>query len=304
MDGRTLYFFWEVRLMEWLQGHLGPAASACVSFLSVFGEEMIMIAILGFLYWGWNKKMARSVGLSVLMGVVWNPMIKNVVLRRRPYFDHSGIRILRVVEPEADIYDIAAQGYSFPSGHSTNAVAIYGSLALQARKRILTAAAVILPLLVGISRVAVGAHYPTDVLAGWLLGGLIIAAVHFLQEKIDDPAVLNGILLATSLPGILWCRSADYFTGLGLLLGFLSGSWFEEKFVRFENVRTPVRILLRMAGGIGIYFILNTVLKLPFSREFLEGAGLLPLLVRTLRYTIITFVDFAIYPMLFRAGEK
>jgi membrane-associated phospholipid phosphatase len=48
-------------------------------------------------------------------------MAKNIALRRRPYFDHESIHILRVVEPEADIYDIAAQGYSFPSGHSTNA---------------------------------------------------------------------------------------------------------------------------------------------------------------------------------------
>jgi hypothetical protein len=49
-------------------------------------------------------------GLGAIMGLTWNTMVKNLALRRRPYFDHESINILRVVEPEADIYDIASPG--------------------------------------------------------------------------------------------------------------------------------------------------------------------------------------------------
>lgn len=154
LTGNTFFFPWEASLMEWLQMSLGPSATRVVSFFSAFGEEIVLILILGFLYWWADKKMGKAVGLSVLMGLVWNPLVKNIFLRRRPYMDHEGIRILRIVAPEADPLDIAAQGYSFPSGHSTNAAAAYGSLAAALKKKWMTAAAILLPLLVGFSRVA------------------------------------------------------------------------------------------------------------------------------------------------------
>ena len=75
-----------------------------------------------------------------------------------------------------------AGGYAFPSGHSATAVALYGALALivarhgDARaRRAAIAAAVALSVLVGVTRVYLGVHYPTDVLAGWLLGGAVLA---------------------------------------------------------------------------------------------------------------------------------
>ena len=290
--------------MEQLQAALGPASTAVLSAMSMFGEQLLLIVILGFLYWGWNKRLGKAVGLGVLMGVVWNPMLKNIVLRRRPYFDHKGISILRPVEPKADLYDIAAQGYSFPSGHSTNAVTVYGGIALRERKSWLTAAAVVLPLLVGISRVAVGAHYPTDVLFGWLLGAVVVAVVDFLQKKIQNPALLGAVCLLCVLPGLFYCRSEDYFTGLGLLAGFIFGTLFEEKFVHFEDTRKPAVLALRIIGGAAVYFGLNSLLKLPFPKEFLEGPGLTPLLVRAARYAVVAFVDFGVYPMLFRLEKK
>ena len=61
---------------------------------------------------------------------VWNPLIKNAVLRLRPYFVPGyDISLLRLVDSTADMMDIAAQGYSFPSTHSAGAVAAYGSVA-------------------------------------------------------------------------------------------------------------------------------------------------------------------------------
>lgn len=300
----TFFFDWEVQLMAWLQATLGEVGTSIFSFFSTFGEELFLILFLGFLYWSFNKEMGKGVGLTVLMGLVWNPMIKNVALRRRPYFDHEEIQILRVVEPEADIYDISAQGYSFPSGHSTNAAALFSSLAVHAKKKGLIVLAVILPLLVGFSRIVVGAHYPTDVLVGLALGLIAMLVVSVLRSKIKKTVLLYGILLVTALPGLFYCKSADYYTGLGLLLGFMGGSLLEEKAVKFEDTRRPVQMILRLVGGVAVYFVLNTLLKLPFSSEFLASGSTAALLVRCVRYAVIAFIDFGVYPLAFRAFDK
>jgi hypothetical protein len=239
-------------------------------------------------------------GLSAIMGLTWNTMAKNVALRRRPYFDHEGIKILRVVEPQADIYDIAAQGYSFPSGHSTNAVTVFASLAINLRKRWVTVLAIVIPLLTGISRCVVGAHYPTDVLAGWLLGVISVLIVHVLQKRVNNTLALYGILLVTAIPGFFYCRSEDYFTSMGLLIGFMGGTLLDDRCVRFENTRKPIWMIARVLGGVAVYFALNTVLKLPFPKEFLSSGSIAALLVRFARYAIVAFVDFGVYPMLFR----
>jgi membrane-associated phospholipid phosphatase len=79
---------------------------------------------------------------------------------------------------------VSAVGYSFPSGHTLNSTATYGLVALiatrsrlpPALRRIAVAVGVIVPAMVGLSRIALGVHYPSDVLAGWL-GGLAFVAL-------------------------------------------------------------------------------------------------------------------------------
>ena len=298
--GNTFFFDWEVSLILWLQAHMGTLGTAIASFVSAFGEELACVAVIGFLYWCFDKRFGRFVGLNVLVGLVLNPMIKNVFVRRRPYFDTPEIQCLKPVDKSADIYNIAAQEYSFPSGHSTNAVAVYGSVAEYAKKNALTVIAVVLTLLIGVSRFCLGVHYPTDVLCGWALGLVIIVTVPWLQRKFRNPRVFHGLLLLLGLPGFFYCKSSDYFTGYGMLVGFVLGVEFEQRCVNFENTRSPLRSVLRVLGGIAVFFGLNTLLKLPFSKEFLENGTLAAYLVRTLRYAVVIFVDMGVYPLVFR----
>ena len=303
-SGNSIFFPWEVNLMEWLQSHISGAGISVISRFSMFGEELLLILILGFVYWSYDKKLGRTMGLSAIMGMVWNTMVKNIVLRRRPYFDHEAIKILRVVDPEADIYGVAAQGYSFPSAHSTNAATMFGSLAVNLHRRWVTVIAIIIAVLTGLSRIVVGAHYPTDVLAGWLLGAISVLIVQVLQKRIRNTYALYGILVVTAIPGFFYCRSTDYFTSMGLLIGFMAGTLLDDRYVHFENTRKPIWMAARVLGGLAVYLALNTVLKLPFSKEFLADSSIAALLVRCGRYAIIAFVDFGIYPMLFRLENR
>ena len=295
----SFFFNWEISLLEWLQAHLDRTVLQIVGLASVLGEELFLVMVLGFVYWCWDKKAGRTIGFAIVLSNILTPMVKNVFFRSRPYIESDSIKLLRPIE-EGDIYDLELQGYSFPSGHSSNAATVFASIAIAFRKRIFVILAVVCPLLVGFSRMAVGAHFPTDILAGLLIGCLIAFAVPALERRIRSKALFYAILLVVTLPGFFYCRSSDYYTGMGLLIGMIAGVTFEEKCVRFENTRSVWRMIARMVGGGLIFLGLNTLLKLPFSSEFLNGGSEAALLVRCARYAIVSFVDIGVYPLVFR----
>ena len=308
--GNVFYFSWEPALMIMLQHAMGSAGGAVASFLTLFGEETILILILGFLYWCYDKELGRTIGISILAGTCINPMIKCIVLRIRPYMVHPEIICLKPVDSGADIFVISAQGYSFPSGHSMNAAIMYGSLPVCIKERsgqvpaVFKAAAFLLPLLVGFSRVLLGNHYPTDVLFGWLCGALVIFIYAKLRCMVKHEWQLWIGTAFCAAPGLFYCRTADYFTAFGLLLGFIAAMFFEQRFVGFRPTRQPLRILIRVIGGLIVYLILNTALKLPFSPEFLSSGTLAALFVRLVRYMIVAFAMLGLYPLLFDLKER
>ncbi|MCR5576457.1 MAG: phosphatase PAP2 family protein [Oscillospiraceae bacterium] len=303
--GNVFSFDWEDALIIWLQSHMGAAGTALSTVFSMFGEELLLILVMGFFYWGWDKEIGKLLGRCTCAELVFNPMLKNIALRLRPYMVDPEIKCLKAVDSSADVMDVAAQGYSFPSGHSANAAVTYGVIGRCSRKTWIRILAVCIPLLVGISRFCLGVHYPTDVLAGWLLGLALIFFMPWFVGKFKSRWIPYVILLLVMLPGWFYCKSNDFYSGYGMTLGFFLGDLFEEKYVRFHNTRVWWKILLRIVGGAAIYFGLNTVLKLPFSRAFLDSGTFAAYLVRALRYAVILFVDIAIYPLLFdRIGKK
>lgn len=304
MTGNVFYLNWEPVLMEWMQRDMGKVSIWIASIVTALGEETALILVLGYIYWCYDKKMAKFLGTNIVVGLIVNPMLKNVVFRTRPYMNHGGIKCLRPVDASANIYNISAQGYSFPSGHATNASTVFGTIAAYKKRKFFVFIGVIIPLAVGISRVALGVHYPTDVLAGWISGCAIVILITWIQGKVENKNLLHLCIFLLALPGCLYCKTNDYFTALGTMAGFFLAIPFEERFVKFEGTKSISFSILRILGGIAVYLIINKLLKLPFSKEFLDSSLWTAYAVRTVRYAVVIFCMLAVYPVCFKIKIK
>ncbi len=278
---------WEFQLIEFLQNHGSAFFDTFWSLISMFGEELIMIGVMGFLYWCYDKEMAKFLGYSLLTSVTLNGLIKNIVTRDRP-FEH----------PEWNIENkkpSTAGGYSFPSGHSQASASLFVSSAIWLKRKWMTVLAIVVPLLVAFSRLYLGVHFPTDVIAGLALGTALSFLLYWLHNKVKDKYILYFATLIICAAGLFYCKTEDYFTAYGLMLGTLTGFLFEGKFVNFTLEVKWWKKLIRLAGGLVVLLAFYFGLKVLFDL-ILEGS----LYLRMLRYAIMAFAVVGLYPALFK----
>ena len=300
VQGRAFWFEGEDLILSQLQAFFGEGAKSFFSAISMLGEEVVLILVIGFLYWCYDKKYSRYVGINLLAVAVWAPLIKGAVMRVRPYMVHHNIKCFRAPTSGAALNNIAEQGYSFPSMHSSNSITTCLSVYLGRKNRFTLATAIVLPLLIGISRVYLGVHYPTDVLAGWIFGLLVVSIMTFISKKVDKPEVQFIIISVLGFPGFFYVRSSDFYSCYGLMLGFFAAYLYEKRYVSFKETNEKLEIIIRMALGMAVFALSNELLKLPFSKEFLDSGTILSFIVRAARYMIVAFLAFGIYPMCFK----
>ena len=126
---------------------------------------------------GKTRRVGAASALSLLLTfIVVNLGIKNIFERIRPYEVIEGLT--RLVPPE--------ESFSFPSGHSAHAFAVGVVIFLMLPRKV-GIPVLVLSFLIAISRMYVGVHYPTDVLAGIVIGSLLayisVRVVNFVMEK-------------------------------------------------------------------------------------------------------------------------
>lgn len=301
--GNAFSFVWEDKLIILIQRFIPGFLVKFASLISDFGDATLLVGVLGLFYWALNKELAKKLFVHLSFVNIVNPCLKSTVRRLRPYMVNRDIQCLKPVNSEGDIYDVVSQEFSFPSGHAANSIAVYGTLFRNSKKGIWKTVLVLLILFIGISRFTLGVHYPTDVLAGWLISALCISLYSLLEKKIgrNKAFVLLDIL---GIAGFFIARTNDFYTGYGMLLGGTLGIMFEEKAVNFEGTKKFLPALLRTLIGVGLYFGLNSLLKLPFTEEFLNSGTLPAFMIRAARYTAVVFTLIGLYPLTFKIGKS
>jgi len=296
--GHTWFMPWENTFILWFQSIAGKGSFLyyLMNFISMFGEEMILVGVVGLLYWGLDKKGGEKVGFIMISATLINPLIKNIVRRTRPFDSATGIENFRDVD-----------GYSFPSGHSSGSASTFVGCAVVYKKRKwLIPIAVVIPLLVALSRTYLGAHYPSDVICGLALGVGIVFLVNLLYKVIKNKYWLYGGTAVLGLAGFFYCTTSDFFTAYGLLVGFICGLLFEEKITKFQNTKVWWRVILRVAVGGGLFLGLNELLKVIVGACYpaYKDNVWFERIFRVLRYASVTFTMIGVYPLLFKQTEK
>ena len=156
----------------------GPLLNPLVIAVTHLSDTVTIVAFCAILLILPNrKKYGLPVSLESLGGLaIYKPM-KHIFLRARP---------------DAALHLVKQGGFSFPSGHSVTSVIFYGVLIYLLNRhckndklrKVLTVICGFLALTIGPSRIYVGVHWPTDVLAGWCIGGAVLMVSICILERI------------------------------------------------------------------------------------------------------------------------
>ena len=271
----------ELNIIRAIQSIANPFLDGLFQFITMFGEEAILIPLIAVIYWAFNKKMGEYIAYASLTSVLVNGAIKDIFKAKRP-IGEPGIRSLKVE---------TATGYSFPSGHTQGTASFWGAIAIYLKKNYMYVISALIIVLVAISRLYLGVHYPKDVLFGAIFGILTSSIAYKLFNKVNNKIALYFITFIIFIPALLYAHSADFIKGMGTFLGFALGIYVEKKYVNFSVEGKSANKILRVVIGLTILILLKVGLKAVFPNK---------LVFHFLRYFIIVFFGIGLYPAIFK----
>lgn len=169
---------WDASVLLWIQENmrtdLMTTIMKAITRLGDGGCLWIALTVM-LLVLGKTRKVGATSALALIITFVTvNLGIKNAVARIRPY---------EVIEGLTNLVD-KQKDFSFPSGHSAHAFAV-GVVILILMPKKIGVPIFIISILMAYSRLYIGVHYPTDVIAGALIGTLIALISIFIINKIS-----------------------------------------------------------------------------------------------------------------------
>ncbi len=307
-------FQFGIRITQSLQT-LSPALDGAMNGFSFLGRIEFYLVLIPFIYWTMDRRVGVRTLLLLIHADFLNSSLKLLLHQPRPYW-LGEVKEL-TIEPT----------YGIPSSHASTTMTVGGYLITRTKENGLRVVISIIILLVGISRLYLGAHFVHDVLAGWLLGFVVLWALTKWGEQISgwlrskSLSFQIGIGFIDSLLIILvglWirlmisgtpdpasyssfsadARSTHFFTLSGALFGTASGYALMRQFARFESTGTWTIRLTRYAVGIVglllLFYGLDTLFATIAPDESAAGYAL-----RYIRYSIATLWATFLAPWLF-----
>jgi membrane-associated phospholipid phosphatase len=167
-----------------------PGLEGVMEIFTFLGNEEFFLLVMPLLYWCVDAGLGARVAALLVASNSLNGLVKLALHLPRPYWIDTRVQVMSV-----------ETSYGLPSGHAQNATAIWGALAAHLRRAWTWVAALAVILLISLSRVYLGVHFPTDLLGGWIIGGALL----FAFVRWDRPVTA-------------WLRSLALWLQIGLAL--------------------------------------------------------------------------------------
>jgi membrane-associated phospholipid phosphatase len=322
MDTMNEIYMQGIRLILAFQS-LGSWLVAPMSALSFLGSEQFFLFILPVLYWCVNAELGISLGIILMTSVNLNLVLKIFLHAPRPIWLSQQVKAYA-----------SEIGFGIPSGHSQSSVVMWGVLAAWGKRKWMWLAAGIIMFLTGLSRMYLGMHFPSDVIAGWVIGAVLLwsylkyqvpMAKWFVEKKMSTQVllawlaslviILTGFLARHSLGNwavpVEWIKAAAQSRPIPSFIDPLALSSLVTSAAALFGLSLGVIILIPRGGfdtgGAAFKRILRFILGLigvsilyaGLGTLFPHGEDALSLTLRYVRYTLVGVWVTGIAPMVF-----
>ena len=299
-------------ILKALESLRNPVLDTIMQGITYLGEELVFMAVALILFWcvdKWKGYLILAVGF---LGTILNQFLKLAFRVERPW----------VKDPSFTIVESArsgATGYSFPSGHTQNAVGTFGGIARGTKKNWLRVVLIVLSCLIAFSRMYLGVHYPTDVGVAFVTAVVLILVLYPIMQKArTSPRWMYGTLGCMTLVAIaylcylnLWkfpeeVRSnANYTEGLangwklfGALVGLIVAYTVDEHKIHFSEQAPLLGQICKVVLGLVLIVGIKSGLKALFGL-FSDGA-----FWDAARYFVIVVFAGVVWPLSFPLWQK
>lgn len=286
-----------------------PILNEFMLAVTTLGEETAFLVVGLLVFWCVSKHWGYYVMSVGFLGNLVSQFMKITCRIPRPWVLDKNFTILEQAKEAAD-------GYSFPSGHTQSAVGTLGAIARCTSKRWLRTACIIFAVLVGFSRMYIGVHTPADVLVGGAMSIVFIFALYPLMMGKTDRTLI--VLTGISLLSIVYlCFMSLYpfpadtdahnlesavknaYTLLGATVGLCVVYPLEKRFLNFDEKAPLPGQVLKFILGLAVVLAVKEGMRAPLD-AMLGGH----LAARSVRYFLIVIVAGLVWPLTFRFFAK
>lgn len=295
-----LYFLEKIRI---------PVVNEFMLAITYLGDEIAFLAIALVLFWCIDKRQGYFILSVGFIGTLLNQFLKLWFRVPRPWDLDKNFTILEQARE-------GASGYSFPSGHTQSSVGTFGGIAYTTKNRCVRLIAILIAIVVPLSRMYIGVHTPADVLVSAVIALFFILVLHPIIYKNDGKA-MPFLIVFMSLAAIAYLCFVEFYrfpsdvdqenlasgiknayTLVGALAGLIVVYIVEKKWIKF-----PIRAIwwaqiLKVLIGLVIVLAVKSGLSTPFAAVFGEKLG------RAIRYFVVVIVAGAVWPLSFKWFAK
>lgn len=289
-----------------------PFWNGVMSAVTQLGGEVIFIVAAVVVFWCVSKWEGYYLMTIAFCGTVLNQFLKLICRVPRPWVRDPNFTIVESARAEA-------AGYSFPSGHTQNAIGLFGGMARWGGRRWVRLGLTALALVIAFSRMYLGVHTPADVGVSLVLAAALVLGLYPLMRRAQEKPRYMGYVLAAMLvvsgAFVVFVEaygfSADtdaenLASGIGnawKMLGAVAGmtlAWLlDRRYIHFETQAVWWVQVIKVVVGMALLLAIKSGLKAPLlallGHEGLAGG---------VRYFLLVLVAGAVWPLVFRPMSK